>query len=185
MKKLLQKANISDNELNEFLNKGKLKKYLANEYLLKSNECCNSWIFIKKGVTRHLITTNEGKEITKNFTTEQNFVFTSISSFLSKSESRVEFQTLTDCEIIEWEQSVFNHYFNTEKWQTFYHLLLENLILKKELKEISLLNDNAEKRYLKFINSRGFLLNIVPHYHIASYLSMSPETLSRIRKIIS
>ena len=67
----------------------------------------------------------------------------------------------------------------------FWNNMLSSFILKKEKKEIALLRDSATQRYLQFLENFPGVLNEIPHYYIASYLSISPETLSRIRKSIS
>ena len=67
----------------------------------------------------------------------------------------------------------------------FYRVGLERLFIMKEERESSLLLESAEARYLEFLAShRGPLANI-PQYHIASYLGISPVSLSRICKQLS
>ncbi|MEX6625348.1 Crp/Fnr family transcriptional regulator [Tenacibaculum salmonis] len=180
-KKLLD-FGIPLQEIEAFFEQGTIKKIPANTVLLKESQTCNSFTFLKSGITRHYIITNNGKEITKNFTTEKQFVFYSISSFLDGKPSKVQFQTLTDCELIQWNKKKFNHFFYKNNWKEFYHHILQNIILKKEEKEISHLKDDAQKRYENFLYKKGNLLNQIPNYHIASYLGITPETLSRIRK---
>jgi len=185
VQKKLTEFGICEEEALDFFGKGKFKSVSANEILFHENQTCNSILYLKKGVTRHFIITLDGKDITKNFTVEGNFVFYSISSFLTRKPSKIQFQAITECELLEWDRKLLKSHFPNENWLKFYNHLLENFAIKKEGKEISLLTEQALKKYEDFLKSKGRLLNIVPHYHIASYLGMSPETLSRVRKMIS
>lgn len=145
------------------------------------NEKFVSLGYIKFGITRHFMIDKDGKDITKNFTAGESIVFYSVSSFISKQPGYIQFQALTNCEIIHWSDSDFQTYFNQPKWKEFYLHKIEAFGQKKEEKEISLLRDNSTTRYLNFVDSKGELLNLIPHHYIASYLGMKPETLSRIR----
>lgn len=185
MQKKLIDFGISKEEVAEFFREGNLKKVAAHETIFFGNQICNSILYLKKGVTRHFIITLDGKDVTKNFTTEDHFVFYSLSSFLTQRPSKIQFQAITECELLEWDRKLLKKHFTDENWLNYYNHLLENFAIKKEEKEISLLTEQALKKYTDFLKSRGDLLNLVPHYHIASYLGMSPETLSRVRKMIS
>ncbi|MEM9649468.1 MAG: Crp/Fnr family transcriptional regulator [Bacteroidota bacterium] len=185
MQKKLTEFGIREEEVADFFRKGRPKSVFANEILFRENQTCNSIVYIKKGVTRHFIITQNGKDITKNFTTEGNFVFYSISSFLTLKSSKIQFQAITECELLEWDRKLLENLIPEGNWLKFYNHLLENFAIKKEEKEISLLTEKALKKYEDFLRTKGRLLNLVPHYHIASYLGMSPETLSRVRHMIS
>ena len=74
---------------------------------------------------------------------------------------------------------------NTQKFERMGRIIAENLFINWQQKAKSLMLDNAETRYLKLISKRADLIQRVPQYLIASYLSVKPETLSRIRKKIS
>ncbi|HEY0749771.1 MAG TPA: hypothetical protein VGD26_01370 [Chitinophagaceae bacterium] len=61
----------------------------------------------------------------------------------------------------------------------------EDLFLKKSKRELSLLNDTAEERYLKLFSEQLHLIKQIPLKYIASYIGITPQALSRIRKRIS
>lgn len=66
-------------------------------------------------------------------------------------------------------------------WETLGRKLAEGLYIKKEMKERLLLMNTAEERYLQFLKEFPGLEKRVPQYHIASYLGITPVSLSRIR----
>lgn len=63
----------------------------------------------------------------------------------------------------------------------FVKKMVDKLYLRKEKKELELLKSSAEERYLHFLTDYPGLVQRVPQYHIASYLGITPESLSRIR----
>jgi CRP-like cAMP-binding protein len=76
-------------------------------------------------------------------------------------------------------------FFDTPPWIFFAKKMAENLYIRKEKREVSLLRDNAETRYKTLIAECPQVIQRVPQYHIASYLGVTPESLSRIRKLRS
>ena len=94
-------------------------------------------------------------------------------------------ESLSEVEIFELKYEDFQELLRNSEFQSFWSDTLSKFIIKKENKEISLLKDSALHRYENFLKDFPGLLNEIPHYYIASYLSINPETLSRIRKQIS
>lgn len=164
------------------LNKSDFRTIQKGEFLLKEGRVCNSLIYIKKGITRHLILDSKGIELTKNFTQEGNFVLGSISSFLTNEKTITQLQALTDLEYYELSYTNFTELMKNTDFVTFWDSLLCNYIIKKEKKEIAMVIGDASSRYLDFLNDFPNLVNRIPHYYIASYLGISSETLSRIRR---
>ncbi len=149
--------------------------------LFREGDVCRSFVYLHSGIARHFVLEMSGKEITKNFTVGGNFASYSISSFLSQQKGIVQFEAITDLVIYELSYTNWLELMTEKKFQEFWNNLLTNFIIKKEKKELSLLRDNALKRYNDFQRDFPELLDKIPHYYIASYLSVSPETLSRIR----
>jgi len=165
-----------------FIEKSELKTAEKNTILLKEGQVCDKIIYIQKGVTRHFIMDAQGKEITKNFTMESGFVLGSLSSFLTRTGRDIQFQALTDLEYYELSYSDYLELNKGPDFVEFWNGILGNYVIKKEIKEISFLRDDARKRYENFLEDFPGLLNRIPHYYIASYLGISSEALSRIRR---
>jgi len=164
------------------LSKSRFKAVSKNTILLQEGSICDRITYLKNGITRHFLLDAEGNDITKNFSVGPSFVAYSISSFLSQTESQIQFEALSNLEIYELSYNDYLELKNNPDFVILWNDLLSNYIYKKEKKEISLLKDNASKRYLDFLQDFPGLMNKIPQYYIASYLSITPESLSRIRK---
>ena len=168
--------------LDIILTKSFFRTIQKGEFLLKEGSICNTLFYIKNGVTRHFILDSKGIEFTKNFTQEGNLVLGSISSFLTNEKAITQLQALTDLEFYELNYTDFTELIKNPDFVNFWDTLLCNYIIKKEKKEIAMILGDASSRYLDFLHDFPNLINRIPHYYIASYLGISSETLSRIRR---
>lgn len=168
-----------------FTEKSTFKSYSKNTLLIKEGAIANKMIYIKRGVVRHYFLDRDGNEITKNFIQAPNFLFYSLSSFISQTPTTVLCEALTDVELYELPREEYEHLMKRAEFVQLWNQILINYIIKKEKKEMSIMQDKADTRYNQFLKDFPGLLNQIPHYYVASYLSISPETLSRIRKKIS
>jgi CRP-like cAMP-binding protein len=105
---------------------------------------------------------------------------------LTQEPSTNQLETLTDT--ILWSVS-YNDleiiYDKTEIGNTIGRLASEDLFMKKSKRELSLLIQSAQERYLNLFTEQPELLQFIPLKHIASYIGVTPQALSRIRKRIS
>lgn len=168
-----------------FTEKSTFKRYPKNTILLKEGAIANKMIYIKSGVVRHFFRDRDGNEITKNFIQAPNFFLYSLSSFITQTPTTVLCEALTDVELYELPREEYEQMMQNKKFIQLWNQMLTNYILKKEKKEMAVMQDKAITRYNQFLKDFPGLLNQIPHYYIASYLAISPETLSRIRKKIS
>ena len=134
-------------------------------------------------MVRHYVITPEGQEKTIRLSRENDFFYGSIVSYYNDEPSYIYCQCLTPCEFLYWEkhpvEALFEQYPALAAFRNQQHL---NFILEKHRKEISLLTKNAWQRYQEFCRDHLDLFNRIPHHIIASYLDITPETLSRLRR---
>jgi len=169
----------------KIISKSKFKKVPKNTILLKEGELCKTFVYLKKGIIRHYFTDRKGNDITKNFIKAPAYFCYSLSSFFSKIPGVIQCETLSEVELYEMTYENFLEMLQNFDFLNLWNNILSSFILKKEKKELALLRDNSTQQYLQFLKEFPGVLNEIPHYYIASYLSISPETLSRIRKSIS
>ena len=128
---------------------------------------------------------NNGEERTIDFQTEDGWA-SELVSFLDNKPTELNLQALEDSKLQiinqkNWIYAVTNIHsfamgFIRAQQDT-------NYMLKKRLAEATV--ETPEEKYLRFMKEEPFLLQRIPLYHIAAYLAMTPETLSRIRKKIA
>ena len=159
----------------------KLKK---NTTLLKAGKIENYLSFISKGIIR-LYIPREESDLTFGFLFDNEFV-TAYDSLLTQSPSEYQIETLT--ETILWKISnkdLQEVYERTDSGNIIGRKMAENMFLIKSKRELSLLSKTAEERYLDLFSDRPKLLQQIPLKYIASYIGVTPQALSRIRKRIT
>lgn len=176
-------APISDNDISFFINKME-KLYLKKKVsLLKQGEVENYLYFVAEGSVRFFIPKDEN-DLTFGFVFENEFA-SSYDSFLSQTPSAYGLETMSDTLIykISYEnlQAV---YASTKLGNLIGRKMAEQLFLRKAKRELSLILQTAEERYLDLFRQRPRLLQEVPLKYIASYIGVTPQALSRIRKRI-
>ena len=176
-------ALISSSDWNFFVSKLHRRIITKKSVFIKVNQIENHISFIESGVVRLFIPKDDPeKEITFGFSFKNQFV-SAYDSFLTQSPSNYQLQALTETAMlsISYEdlQSVYK---STQIGNLIGRLTAEDLFLIKSKREQNLLNLNAEQRYLKLFKERPELLKSVPLKYISSYIGVTAQALSRIRK---
>lgn len=184
--KVVKIAPISEEECDRYFLEKKIPTALkSKDYFLKEDEINTRMAFVQKGVLRMFYIAEDGKEINVQFFFEDDFV-ASYQSFITQSKSKYYIQALEDCELITITyDSLQNAYSNSLAWQTFGRIIAEKVYTLSEQRTESLLFQNAEERYLSLAKKRPIVFEKIPLYHIASYLGIERESLSRLRKKIA
>jgi CRP/FNR family transcriptional regulator len=158
-----------------------IKKLKAKDNLLVEGEKCTKMAFISKGAFR-MFYLKDGKEINTNFFFENEFVF-DYDSFLQDKNSKFNIQSLEDSILVTFSQKLLQeNYQNSKNWERFGRIMAESCYKKMSARMESLLFLNGEQRYKELIENEPYILNRVPLYHIASYIGLERESLSRLRK---
>ena len=178
-----QIATISELDWLFFTSKLQRRIILKKALFLKAREIENHISFIESGVVRLFIPKeNPEKEITFGFSFKNQFV-SAYDSFLTQTPSSYQLQALTETTILsiayEDLQLVYKH---THIGNLIGRLTAERLFLIKSKREQNLLNLSAEERYLKLFKERPELLKEIPLKYISSYIGVTAQALSRIRK---
>jgi len=157
-----------------------IKKLNKNQHFLQEGETCNKIAFIAKGCTRLYFLVQE-EEVTKDFCFENTFTG-SVASFLSRQPSHFNVIAMEDTELVTIHyEGLMNLYDNYHCWSNFGRKLVEQFAIRKENREVSFLLYSPEERYLDMLNKYPNIIQRVPLKIIASFLGMTPETLSRVR----
>jgi len=178
-----QLATISQPDWDFFTSKLQRQCIKKKTIFLKTNEIENHISFIESGVVRLFIPKeNPDKEITFGFSFKDQFV-SAYDSFLTQTPSAYQLQALTDTTLLSMTYSDLQEvYKNTQIGNLIGRLTAERLFLLKSKREQNLLNLTAEERYLKLFKERPELLKVIPLKYISSYIGVTAQALSRIRK---
>ncbi len=156
-----------------------------NACYIHAGEIQQSMGFICSGLIRAFYLDQTGEEITMGFMKENEYV-THYSSFSEQRPSKYTFQCLEACQIIllpyEKMMEGMNTYKNLERYARVFKESVSDL---QQNRIESLLYENAEQRYLNFVEKHAELFNRISLTHLASYLGLGRQSLSRIRKKIT
>ena len=182
---LRQVYKLSDKELRKVIQLFETIHVKKNEHLYRSGEIARYVYFVEKGCLRQYYINNNGEERTIYFKMENGWC-SELVSFLDNKPTELCVQALEDSTLQLINQK--NWVYAVTHIQSFTMGFIRaqqdtNLMLKKRLAEATV--ETPEEKYLRFIKEEPLLLQRIPLYHIAAYLSMTPETLSRIRKKIA
>lgn len=158
-----------------------LKQYKKNDFFLRSGAIAINSGFIVKGAFREFYTDSSGREFNKAFCFKGD-ITGSYYDLASGGPSTVSIQALTESTVIAMPQKDFKNLVSTDPfWLKVAYELAHRLLMKKFEKESQLLILSASERYDLLQNQHPELEQLVPAYHIASYLGITPVSLSRIR----
>lgn len=174
---------ISDKEWAFFVSKLSRKEFPKKHIILKTGQIEDYLSFVETGIVRYYIPKLENN-LTFTFVFDNNFV-SGYDSFLTRKPSTYHIETLTKTTL--WRlsytdlQTIYNE---TKIGNLIGRQASASLFLKKSKRELSLLNETAEQRYRNLFTEQPHLIQHIPLKYIASYIGVTPQALSRIRKRI-
>ena len=149
--------------------------------LAEEGKIARELYFINKGLIR-LYYTKEGEEIT-GFLFRENLFASSYDSFLRQTPGIQTLETLEDADLLVITKHALDHLYTVlPKMHILARKVAEQRFIHAQQVLSSYIMDSPEERYRKFAAENGDLLLRVPHHMIASYLGITPVSLSRIRK---
>lgn len=183
LKKFLGKyVNLSETELEDVANRFNRKSIKKNEHLLKQGEGCKDLVFVEKGCLR-LYYVKDGVEVSVWFAFEQSSAV-EIYSFISGNPSEYYLQAIEDTEVLYLPKSELNALYRIQpKMQEMMRRFWEDVILNLINRFTALQTDSAEKRYLDLLDKPAYM-EAIPQKYLASFIGVTPTSLSRIRKQI-
>jgi len=147
----------------------------------KKEEYSRNIAFVKSGVLRAYYSNNKGEEYNKTFFTEGSFVG-AYSALITKEQNQIDIDCLTNCTLLVAEyRKITALYDQFPQVERLARILAEQFFVQKEKREIELVTLEAKDRYAIFQQEHPQLEQLIPQYHIASYLGVSATQLSRIR----
>jgi CRP-like cAMP-binding protein len=158
--------------------------FRKGKLLLKAGEICEHIYFIKKGAVRGFI--KEGKKDITTWITAENEVVSSISTLDVRAPAFENMQAIENCELLALTYADFQDlYIKFPEFNIVARKVLQKYYQDAEGRAFIVRLTNAENKYRLFITRYGHLANRIPLKYIASFLGITLETLSRVRKKLS
>ncbi len=179
---MIKRVAFSQQELDDILTYFKKEKILKNQILLQEGNTCHKLYFLEKGVGRSYYLNSNGKYITQWFFGEGNFM-TSLESFFQETPSCSYMEMLEDSIVYSISKKDIDYLF--EKYHTmekFGRIIAIEMTTKISNKLNGIQFQTASDRYKYMLKEFPNISTRVPLGDIASYLGITQETLSRIRK---
>lgn len=181
---VLQFGNLNKQQIELLSQKAKESKLQKGEYFSEAGKIARQVGFMLEGVIRFCYYNNTGDEITSYFMDENNF-FVDLNSFDNKIPSTGYVQAVTDCKLIVFSQQDWQELSNTiVGWDKIVQKIISKAMLEKIDKINPLVTLDATTRYETFLKKYPNLANRIPLAYLASYLGITQQSLSRIRKNI-
>lgn len=175
-------ASIPEEELEFIISKFKRKKIKKNDFLLQEGEICKDLVFVQSGCLR-LYYIHEGIEVSVWFALKNSSAI-EIHSFISETPTNNYLQAIEDSEILFLSKyELTNLYLKFPKMQEMMRKFWEVVIINLIERFTALQRDTAEQRYLDLLDKPELLLTI-PQKYLASFIGVTPTSLSRIKKNI-
>lgn len=176
------KLKLSDHYYDRLIEISEQRFFTNKEYLLQIGKTCSFIGFVEKGYLRSF-REKDGEEFISDFYVPGTFI-TSYRSFINQEPSAGAIQSLENSEICWLSFDTYNLLLNeSSEWFKLGKYISDTLFIKKCMKETSLLMDSALDRYKLLLQTYPHLEQHVAQYHIASYLGIKPESLSRIKSL--
>lgn len=172
-----------------FKSKIKILQHKKGDVIHHAGEVCKQLFFINYGIVRSYVIDKDGNDYTWGILfNDENSIINNVylvdyDSFTRQEASELNFEIIEDCQLLSIDYDDLQSLYRSSKnGERFGRLMAEqgysyahNLILDR-------LTKTASTRYREFIENTPYLLDKVPQYHIATFLGITPQSLSRIKK---
>ena len=155
-------------------------KFQKGDTILEEGKVCRALYFVDKGMVRQYYYKNK-KDVTEHFSFEGRIVFC-IESFLKQEPSRLIVEALESTKLyaIPYDE-LHTLMVRNQEMEMLYRKILEHVAISSQEHADSQRFENASERYERLLREKPEIILRAPMVHIASFLQMTPETLSRVR----
>ncbi|MBN8855196.1 MAG: cyclic nucleotide-binding protein [Sphingobacteriales bacterium 50-39] len=184
-KKITEKISLSEEEFEVCKTLFTSRKVRKRQFMLQEGDVSRYQIFVNKGLLRSYTIDEKGTEHILQFALE-GWWTADLYSFFTEEPSLFNIEALEDSEVLlitrpSWETLL-------EKLpvlERYFRILIQNSLIATQRRLMESLSETAEKKYLKFMKMYPESIQRVPQHMIASYLGITRETLSRLRRDIA
>lgn len=185
LKSISEKTRITSAEeakLKEFFIPKKIRK---RQYVLNAGDVCQYITFVEKGMLRSFTVDDDGNEHVVQFAIEGWWI-SDVGSFISGNNALYNIEALEDSEVLNLTKQAMDDMMDQlPQLERYFRLLMQNNIIALQRRVIAYMSLSAEEKYLKLMDVCPDIISRAPQQYVASYLGITPETLSRVRKQVA
>ena len=172
-----------EEELN-LVNQAPLKTFKKNENIIEIGAKCSYLFFVEKGLIRNFFLNAKGKDITHWFASEGQLI-TIPPSFFKGQKHSFGLSALEESQLRLIDRKSYDLAVNSsEKIRVMAHDLITEIMIRLGQKILDFQSKNAEQRYKELLETHPDILNRAKLGHIASYLGITQQSLSRLRAML-
>lgn len=180
---ILQFGNLNKQQIDLVEKKAKEIELKKDEYFSEAGKIPKQVGFIVEGIIRDCYYNNKGEEITRCFVSE-NSLIVDYANFETNSASSEYLQAITACKLIVFSKQNWEELSDTiADWDNIANKMIQKCLFQKTRK-YPVISQDATTRYLEFMENYPSLTNRIPLAYLASYLGITQQSLSRIRRNI-
>lgn len=181
IKKFREKVILDLEEEKILLNHLSLKKLKKGEHFLYTGEISDHITFIEKGVLRAYVLNSKGDENVVLFGLE-GWTMGDLNSFIKQEPATYNIDALEDTDLVLISKGSHDKLLDImPKYESYIRILMTNAYMAIQKRTANIISLSLDKRYQIFVETYPDIIQRVPQYMIASYMGITPETLSRIR----
>lgn len=173
---------LTEDEKAYFLSLVRQKNLSRKELVLKEGQLCRDINFVQSGTLRAFYLDKSGKDSTVMFAVTDWWI-TDMFCFVNHQEAMLNIEALEDSTVFQLAKKDLDTLFvEVPKFEKFFRVLMQNAYVREQLRVIQTLSLTAEERYNHFLAKYPQVVKQVTQKQIASYLGITPEFLSNIRR---
>ena len=181
-KNIQKHISLSPVEIQHFTSLLSVRDIQRKELILKQEQICRSIYFVEAGSLRAFNLNDDGKECTLMFAVHDWWI-TDMNCFINQKPAMLSIEALEASKIIELTfDALEGLYKSNPKFERLFRILFQNAYSREQLRALHNISLKTEERYHKFVEKYPAIMEKITQKQIASYLGVTPEFLSTIKK---
>ncbi len=173
---------LTEADKSQFIAIVRTTRVKRKQFIVQPNFVCGHQTYVQQGAFRSYFVNSEGVEHTIQFAIEDWFI-SDFNSYINQVPASLYVEALEDSIVQQIAYEDVEQLCNSNpKFERYFRLVAQRSFAFSQRRVLSNLGKTAEERYVEFLNLYPAIVQRVPQYALASYLGMSPEFLSKIRK---